>query len=119
MKLEDSTPEQRTPSAAVHKNVSLSKWVNERCLAWAQLLSAHDVARLTRRPSWWLLSMAVLGQFPRKQRFRGREIGWLRGDVLHWLAKERSGRCHPHGELSFGDNSSQSDRNRRLRMGRS
>jgi hypothetical protein len=50
MKLEDSTPEQRTPSAIVSKNVSVSKWVNERFPAWEQLLSAHDVASLARRP---------------------------------------------------------------------
>jgi predicted DNA-binding transcriptional regulator AlpA len=119
MSPEDSTPAQRAPSAAVSKNVTLSPWVNEQFPAWERLLSAHDVARLTRRPRWWLLSMAVIGQFPRKQRFHGRGIGWLRCDVLHWLAKERSGRCRPHGDLSLSDNLCQSDRNRRLRMGQS
>ena len=87
MSPEDSSPEERAPSAASLRNVTLSRWVNERFPAWEQLLSAHDVARLTRRPRWWLLSMAVLGQFPRKQSFHGRGIGWLRCDVLHWLAR--------------------------------
>src|ERR1700685_3809522 len=87
MNPEYSTPVQCAPSAAVSENVTLSPWVNERFPAWEQLLSAHDVARLTRRPRWWLLSMAVLGQFPRKQRFHGRGIGWLRCDVRDCLAK--------------------------------
>jgi predicted DNA-binding transcriptional regulator AlpA len=87
MSPEDSSPEERAPSAASLRNVTLSRWVNERFPDWEQLLSAHDVARLTRRPRWWLLGMAVLGQFPRKQRFHGRGIGWLRCDVREWLAK--------------------------------
>jgi hypothetical protein len=75
MSPEDSSPEQRAPSAAFSRNISLSKYVNERIPAWEQLLSAHDVARLTRRPKWVLLSMMMLGRFPRKQRFHGRGIG--------------------------------------------
>src|ERR1700733_509703 len=95
MSPEDSSPEERAPSAASLRNVTLSRWVNERFPAWEQRLSAHDVARLTRRPRWWLLSMAVLGQFPRKQRFHGRGIGWLRADVLDWMAKDiRNTQCH-------------------------
>jgi predicted DNA-binding transcriptional regulator AlpA len=95
MKLEDSTPEQRTPSAAVHKYVSLSKWVNERFPAWEQLLSAHDVARLTRRPRWVLVGMTMLRQFPRKRRFHGRGIGWLRADVLEWMQRDlHTTQCH-------------------------
>jgi len=95
MSSEDSSPDQRAPSAAYPRNISLSKYVNERFPAWEQLLSAHDVARLTRRPRWWLLSMAVLGQFPRKQRFHGRGIGWLRADVMDWMAKDiRNTQCH-------------------------
>jgi predicted DNA-binding transcriptional regulator AlpA len=88
MSPEDFSPKERAPSAASLRNVTLSRWVNERFPAWEQLLSAHHVARLTRRPRWWLLSMAVLGQFPRKQRFHGRGIGWLRSDVLDWMAKD-------------------------------
>jgi predicted DNA-binding transcriptional regulator AlpA len=87
MSPENSSPEECAPSAASLSNVTLSRWVNERLPAWEQLLSAHDVARLTRRPRWWLLGMAVLGRFPRKQRFHGRGIGWLRCDVRDWLAK--------------------------------
>jgi predicted DNA-binding transcriptional regulator AlpA len=87
MSLDVSSPKQRAPSAASLRNVTLSRWVNERFPAWEQLLSAHDVARLTRRPTWWLLSMAMFGQFPQKQRFHGRGIGWLQCDVLNWLAR--------------------------------
>ena len=95
MSPEDSTPAQRAPLAAVSKNVTLSPWVNERFPAWEQLLSAHDVARLTRRPQWVLLGMLMLRQFPRKHRFHGRAIGWLRADVLDWMAKGiRNTQCH-------------------------
>src|ERR1700738_411169 len=92
---EDPSPEQRAPAAAFSKNVTLSRWVNERFPPWEQLLSAHDVARLTRRPRWVLLSMMVLRRFPPKRRFHGRCIGWLRSDVLNWLAKDlRTTQCH-------------------------
>jgi predicted DNA-binding transcriptional regulator AlpA len=87
MSPEESSPDQAARAAARCKNVSLSKWVNEPLPAWGQLLSAHDVARLTRRPRWVLLSMMALGQFPRKQRFHGRGVGWLRADVLEWTAR--------------------------------
>lgn len=81
-------PQARAPSAAASQHVTLSQWVNERFPAWEQLLSAHDVARLTRRPRWVVLSMMMLGRFPRKRRYHGRGIGWLRSDVLHWLGKD-------------------------------
>src|ERR1700691_1413858 len=73
---------------SVRQRISIFRWVNEPYPAWDQILTAHDVARLVRRPSWALSSMAAIGQFPRKQRFQGREIGWLRSDVLAWLEKE-------------------------------
>jgi len=68
-------------------DVSLSPSVNERLPAWTDLLSAHDVAGLTRRPTWVLLSLAVLGRFPQKKYYHGRSIGWLQADVLEWLEK--------------------------------
>jgi predicted DNA-binding transcriptional regulator AlpA len=99
---EESWPEQRSLSATASKNVTLSRWVNERPLAWEQLLSAHDVVRLTRRPRWVLLSMMVLGRFPQKRRFHGRRIGWLRSDVLDWLSKHlRTERRHANSAPPF------------------
>ena len=75
-------------------NVVLSPWANEPLPAWEELLSAHDVARLTRRPRWALASLVLLGRFPRKCRYHGRGIGWLRSDVLSWLTKElEAGAC--------------------------
>jgi predicted DNA-binding transcriptional regulator AlpA len=95
MSPEDYCPEKRAFSAATSNNVSLSKWVNERFPNWEQLLSARDVARLTRRPQWVLMSMMVLGRFPQKRRFHGRGVGWLRADVLDWMAKDlRMTSCH-------------------------
>src|SRR5260221_8357278 len=73
---------------AASYRVSLSPYVNEQLPNWEELLSAHDVARLTRRPRWMVLSLALLGRFPRKRRFHGRGIGWLRSDVVHWLSND-------------------------------
>jgi predicted DNA-binding transcriptional regulator AlpA len=87
MSLEHSSLEQ-APPLVPSKRVVLSKWVNERPPPWGELLSAHHVARLTRRPRWLLLGMTLVGRFPRKQRYQGHHIGWLRSDVLAWIAKE-------------------------------
>lgn len=54
-----------------------------------RLLSAHDAARLTRRPRWVLLGLTAFGRFPPKERFHGRASGRLQSDVLRWLAKDR------------------------------
>ena len=68
--------------------VALSRWVNEPLPAWQDILSAHDVARLTRRPTWILCGLALVGRFPRERQYRGRRIGWLRSDVLTWMTRE-------------------------------
>lgn len=68
-------------------SVSLSRWINERYPPLHDLLSAHDVARLTRRPRWVLAALCLIGRFPKKLKFRGRAIGWRRSDVLKWLAR--------------------------------
>src|SRR5437016_14132194 len=90
MSPEDLPSEERAASAASPDRVTLSKWVNERFPPWEQLLSAHDVARLTRRPRWVLLGLTLLGRFPRKHCFHGRRIAWLRDDVLDWIGKGAS-----------------------------
>lgn len=74
-----------TTAIVPRSNVSLSKWVNEKLPAWNEILGAHEVARLTRRPRWILAALAYVGQFPKPQRFRGRAIGWHRRDVQRWL----------------------------------
>ena len=96
MKAAESLPAQHAITRATN-HVSLSPWINEPLPDWEQLLSARDVARLTRRPRWMVLSLALFGRFPRKRRFRGRGIGWLRSDVVHWLTRDlRTLRCHAH-----------------------
>jgi hypothetical protein len=40
-----------------------------------------------------LCSMAAVGQFPKRQRFRGKKIGWLKADILEWMA--RTAACRP------------------------
>jgi predicted DNA-binding transcriptional regulator AlpA len=84
-----SQPAATSPSC----NVVLSPFVNERFPAWGELLSAHDVARLTRRPRWMLAGLVFLGQFPRKRRYHGHGIGWLRSEVLSWLTELEAGEC--------------------------
>src|SRR4051812_31016782 len=68
--------------------VSLSRWVNERPPAWDQILSAHDVTRLTRRSRWVLTALTLLGRFPKRKRFHGRPIGWCRTEILHWMTQD-------------------------------
>jgi len=89
MNSDESSPVAQPAStpAASHR-VSLSPYVNEPLPNWEELLSARDVARLTRRPRWMVLSLALLGRFPRKHRYHGRYIGWLRSDVLTWLSRD-------------------------------
>jgi len=58
------------------ENVTLPPWVNESLPAFSDLLSAHDVARLTRRSRWALSGLMLLGLFPKRRRYQGRPIGW-------------------------------------------
>ena len=76
------------PNPATPLQVSLSRWVNESLPSWQEILTAHDVARLTRRRRWVLETLTLFGRFPRKHRFHGRRIGWQRRDVLLWLGAE-------------------------------
>jgi predicted DNA-binding transcriptional regulator AlpA len=69
-------------------HITLSRWINEPYPPLTELLSAHDVARLTRRPRWLLVGLELIGRFPRKARFRGRALGWWRSDVLEWMARD-------------------------------
>jgi len=69
-------------SVTPRARVVLSRWVNEPLPPFQELLSAHDVARLTRRPKLVISSLVLLRRFPKKRRFRGRQIGWLRAEVL-------------------------------------
>lgn len=69
-------------------SVVISPWVNEPHPPLHKLLSSHDVARLTRRPSWLLISLSLIGRFPRKAKFHGRAIGWRQSEVLEWIARD-------------------------------
>lgn len=90
-------PQQCTSAATANPEVSISKWANEKAPPWHDILTAHDVARLTRRHRWQLSALMWIGRFPRQQRFRGRRLGWLRSDVVNWLAKDLRTRSRPHG----------------------
>ncbi len=68
--------------------VILSRWVNERCPSLAEILTARDVARLTRRPTWLLLGLSLVGRFPKRTRYRGRPVGWCRTEVLGWMSRD-------------------------------
>jgi hypothetical protein len=79
---------QSSPATSPGGAVALSRWVNERCPPLAEILTAQDIARLTRRPCWLLLGLSLIGRFPKKMRFRGRRVGWCRSDVLEWMSRE-------------------------------
>jgi len=86
IELKDADPDSRLGLPCAR--VALSRWVNEPPPVWQDILSAHDVARLTRRPTWILCGLTLLGRFPNKCQYRGRQIGWLRSDVLAWMTRE-------------------------------
>ena len=88
------------PDRAVIAPVSLSRWVNEGLPSCQALLTAHEVARLTRRPRWVLEALTLFRRFPKKQRFHGRRIGWRRHDVLPWLGSDE-GRLDTASATSF------------------
>lgn len=71
----------------VQHPLQLTRWVNEPLPDLRAILCSHDVARLTRRPTWLLCGLAWLGQFPRRRRYQGRSLGWHRDDVLEWLSR--------------------------------
>lgn len=72
---------------AAAPTVSISRWVNEPPPALGEILTAHDVARLTRRRRWLVHALTLLGRFPKQQRFHDRAIGWGKHDVLNWIAE--------------------------------
>jgi hypothetical protein len=80
---------ERLGTPAVRQSILLLRWVNEPFPLWDQILTAHEVARLARRPPWFVRGMAVMGRFPRKRRFRGCGIGWLRSDAGSGLPRSR------------------------------
>jgi predicted DNA-binding transcriptional regulator AlpA len=104
MSLDNSSPNPQTAEGNCSRRVVLSPWVNEHFPPWEQLLSAHDVVRLTRRPRWIVLGLMALGRFPRRRTFHGRPIGWLRAEVADWLEEEAH---HVHGCLGGGPSGAQ------------
>lgn len=68
-------------------NLRLPRWVNEPLPDLRALLTANEISRLTRRPRWLLLGLAVLGRFPKQRTHCGRPVGWHRADVLDWLTQ--------------------------------
>ena len=86
MRADSLLPGRSRPKAAAVPHIMLSRWVNEPYPPLTELLSAHDVARLTRRPRWLLVGLAMIGRFPKRARFRGRAFGWWLSDVLEWMA---------------------------------
>jgi predicted DNA-binding transcriptional regulator AlpA len=68
--------------------LTISRWVNERYPPLNELLSSHDVARLTQRPRWVLIGLCLIGRFPKKLKFRGRGIGWRRSEVIDWMSRD-------------------------------
>ena len=72
----------RTP-----QDIRLPRWVNEPLPDLRALLSASEISRLTRRPRWLLLGLAVLGRFPKQRTHCGKPGGSHRADVPVWLTQ--------------------------------
>jgi predicted DNA-binding transcriptional regulator AlpA len=92
MTTQSSVPGADTPAA-----VTVSRWVNEPCPPWAELLTSHETVRLTRRHRWTLSALALMGRFPKKLRSHGRTLGWLRSDVECWLGRDHRRNQYPRG----------------------
>ena len=88
MIIENHDSHELSPRLERRENVTLPPWVNESLPAFSDLLSAHDVARLTRRSRWALSGLMLLGRFPKRRRYQGRPIGWNRNEVLEWLCRD-------------------------------
>lgn len=73
--------------ARASQDVYLPRWVNEPLPDLRAILSAGEISRLTRRPRWLLLGLAVLGRFPKQRTHCGKPVGWHRADVLDWLTQ--------------------------------
>ena len=85
-----STSESPTVAPTVNhtsQNLRLPRWVNEPLPDLRAILSANEISRLTRRPRWLLLGLAVLGRFPKRRTHCGKPVGWHRADVLDWLTR--------------------------------
>lgn len=83
----DPTSYENLEPMAQKTPVSISPWINERYPPLHELLSAHDVARLIRRPRWAIAGLRLIRRFPKSLKFRGRPIGWRRSDVMNWMAR--------------------------------
>jgi len=76
------------------QEVSLSRWVMSGFQPGSQLLSAHDVAPLTRRPRMGATEHGGAQKVPAKAAISRRCIGWLR--PRSWIAGEGFGHHAVH-----------------------
>ena len=86
--LKDANPTSRLRLPCAR--VALSPWVNELLPPISELLSAHDVARLTRRHRWIVAALAAMGRFPKQRSYRGCTVGWLRSEIMDWMTRHHS-----------------------------
>jgi predicted DNA-binding transcriptional regulator AlpA len=98
MKHNTSTLAALIDSTSRDSDVATCPFVNEPMAPWHDILTSREVARLIRRPKWFLYSLTFIGRFPRRRRFRGRTSGWLRSEIHAWISP------HPleFGKLSIG-----------------
>lgn len=85
-----STSESSSVSPSIirtSQDLRLPRWVNEPLPDLRALLTANEISRLTRRPRWLLLGLAVLGWFPKQRTHCGKPVGWHRADVIDWLTQ--------------------------------
>jgi len=87
MNLNFASSDTSPTSQSTRVPVSLSCWVNEERPPLNELLSAHDVARLTRRHRLIVAGLALCGRLPKRRRYYGGVSGWLRSEVMDWMAR--------------------------------
>ena len=95
-------PVPQAATSSLSQRVVLSPWVNEPIPPCGQLVSTHELARLTRYPRWLMLGLMIFGRFPRQRRFHGRAIGWLRSEVLAWIERGTQAVRHQHPDAATG-----------------
>jgi predicted DNA-binding transcriptional regulator AlpA len=96
MKIQQSEGRPLAEQTSLVPRVAICPFLNERFPPLDQLLTCEEVARLVRRPRWYFCSLALIGGFPAKRRFRGRWAGWMRSDVSQWMQKNlRIPGAHP------------------------
>ena len=94
----------RRPRPAAPAVSSPERLVPDRLSGMDQVLSTHDIERITGRHRCTIYRWILDGSFPKKRAPGGK--GWLRSDVEKWLRQGLRSESGPlDGPSTFGDRS--------------